>query len=97
MVAKISGGLWLVGTVLIVLSWVKVVPNHIGWVGWGIAMVGTLASFRRKQPKGPAGASARSTASTVVAELDTLSRQRDRGDITEEEYLRRKKALLGDS
>jgi len=37
--------LWVCGTALIVLSWVDVVPVTIGWVGFGVAVVGTLLSF----------------------------------------------------
>jgi hypothetical protein len=37
--------LWVCGTALIVLSWVDVVPVLVGWVGFGVALVGTLLSF----------------------------------------------------
>ena len=92
MIHKIPNALWISGTVLIVLSWVNVVPNKVGWIGWGVALFGTLLSFAGKRPAGPAPAPAPS----VAAQLDELSRLRDRGDVTEEEFLRRKKALLGE-
>ena len=35
---------WMVGTVLIVLSWVDVVTPTVGWAGFGIAIVGSMLS-----------------------------------------------------
>jgi hypothetical protein len=49
--------LWLVGTALIVLSWVDVVSRPVGWVGFAVAVVGVLlSSAARKQspPSTPA-------------------------------------------
>jgi hypothetical protein len=37
--------LWILGTVLIVLSWTNTVPVTVGWIGFGIACVGVLLSF----------------------------------------------------
>lgn len=37
--------LWIVGTVLIVLSWFSAVTNQVGWAGFAIAMVGVLLSW----------------------------------------------------
>ena len=37
--------LWIVGTGLIILSWVSVVSASIGWAGFAIAGVGTLLSY----------------------------------------------------
>ena len=42
---KLSWAMWIVGTLLIVGSWINVVPNSIGWVGFGVALAGTLLSF----------------------------------------------------
>jgi hypothetical protein len=92
MIRKIPNALWISGTALIVLSWVHVVPHKVGWVGWGVALFGTLLSFAGRRAPGPAP----SPAPSVAAQLDELSRQRDRGDVTEEEFLRRKRALLGE-
>ena len=52
---KISWGLWIVGTVLIVGNWIGVIPNSIGWIGFGVALAGTLLSFV-SQSRGFAGA-----------------------------------------
>jgi hypothetical protein len=38
-------GAWIGGTILIVLSWCGVVPNEIGWIGWGIAGIAALISY----------------------------------------------------
>ncbi len=35
---------WWSGTALIVLSWVGVVSNAIGWLGFGIAVASTIIS-----------------------------------------------------
>jgi hypothetical protein len=43
--------LWLVGTALIVLSWMDVVSRPVGWIGFAVAAVGVLlSSAARKQP-----------------------------------------------
>lgn len=36
---------WWVGTILIVLDWVDVVPNQVGWLGFGIAIVAIVAQL----------------------------------------------------
>jgi len=41
--------LWLVGTVLIVGSWFDVVPIRVGWIGFAIAMAGSLISRGGRQ------------------------------------------------
>jgi len=41
--------LWLVGTVLIVGSWFHVVPIRVGWIGFAIAMAGSLISRSGRQ------------------------------------------------
>jgi hypothetical protein len=42
---QVCTALWVVGTVLVVLSWIDVVPPRIGWVGFVIAGVGWLVSL----------------------------------------------------
>jgi membrane-bound ClpP family serine protease len=43
--------LWIGGTILILASWVDVVSPTVGWVGFAIALIGTLLSFvAQKQP-----------------------------------------------
>jgi Zn finger protein HypA/HybF involved in hydrogenase expression len=37
--------LWIGGTILIVASWIRLVPNEIGWIGFVVAAVGTLLSY----------------------------------------------------
>ncbi len=38
--AQLAWFLWIPGTILIVLSWVNVVTPLVGWIGFGIALVG---------------------------------------------------------
>ena len=42
---KFCWALWILGTVLIVLSWNAVVSVEVGWVGFGIAFAGAGLSF----------------------------------------------------
>lgn len=90
MLHKIPQGLWIAGTAVIVLSWMHVVPNKVGWIGFGIAMLGTLLGYCRKSPPAAAPTPAAPASPSVAAQLDELSRLRDRGDVTEEDFLRRK-------
>ncbi len=46
---KFCWAMWLVGTILIVASWADVVTPTIGWVGFGVALAGTLLSFGAQQ------------------------------------------------
>jgi hypothetical protein len=41
--------MWIGGTALIAASWGDVVSPTIGWVGFGIALAGTLLSFVAQQ------------------------------------------------
>ncbi len=46
--------LWIAGTAIIVASWLDIVTPTVGWVGFGVALAGTLLSLgsqqRRQQP-----------------------------------------------
>ena len=42
---QVCNAMWLLGTIVIVLSWVNVVPPWVGWIGFGIAGVGWLISL----------------------------------------------------
>lgn len=35
---------WWAGTILIILSWINVVSNRVGWLGFGIACAATITS-----------------------------------------------------
>jgi hypothetical protein len=51
---QIWWALWIVGTAIIVASWANVVTPTVGWVGFGIALVGTvLSSFARRSRERP--------------------------------------------
>jgi hypothetical protein len=43
---------WVIGFILIALSWNRVVPWWVGSVGAGITAVAVIVSWRRKKPKG---------------------------------------------
>jgi hypothetical protein len=50
---KVCWAMWIGGMFLIVGSWAGVVTPTLGWVGFGVALLGTLLSFgaqRRPQP-----------------------------------------------
>ena len=47
---QISWWLWVVGTVLIALSWFNVVSTTIGWGGFLIGMVGSMSSWGVRPP-----------------------------------------------
>ena len=42
---KLCNAAWGVGVVLIILSWINVVPWQVGWVGFGITVAGALPSY----------------------------------------------------
>lgn len=45
----VAGALYGLGTVLVVMSWFRMVDNKIGWVGFGVAMSGWLISHAVKR------------------------------------------------
>jgi hypothetical protein len=55
---KFCWAMWIGGTILIVASWANVVTPTIGWIGFGVALIGTLLSFgaqQRSPPQPPVG------------------------------------------
>lgn len=92
---RFSWLLWIAGTAVIVLSWTQAITPQVGWIGWGVALAGTVLSFLGR-------ATCRTSTvlqdrpSSIVSDLDRLVQLRDRGDITEEQYLRQRNALLGE-
>jgi len=48
---QVAWSFWAVGTVLIVLSWFKVVAAQVGWIGFGIGMVGSVMGWGLTPPK----------------------------------------------
>jgi hypothetical protein len=49
---RIAWSFWAVGTALIVLSWFEVVTPQVGWIGFGIGMVGSVMGWGLTPPKG---------------------------------------------
>jgi len=45
--------LWIGGTAVIVASWLNIVTPAVGWVGFGIALAGTLLSLTGQQRQQP--------------------------------------------
>jgi hypothetical protein len=39
--------LWIGGTILIIASWGEIVTPAIGWIGFGVALTGTLLSSQK--------------------------------------------------
>ena len=93
---KIAWLFWIAGSIVIGLSWVNVVTPRVGWIGWGVALFGTVLSFFSRRGTCCPAQSVSTPPSSVVSDLDRLTQMRDRGDITEEQYLRQRNALLGD-
>lgn len=93
---KLSWALWIPGTLLVFLSWGKIVSPKVGNVGWWISLAGVVLSFVPMRGRAACAAPAEKP-SAVVSDLDTLARLRERGDLTEEEYQRQRGKLLGDS
>lgn len=97
MINQISWLLWIGGTVMVALSWTGSVSGRTGWIGFGIALAGTILSLFRGRSRrccapqrAPAGA-----ATAALDDLAKLADLRERGAITEQEYFEKKKALLG--
>ncbi len=44
-VRQLAWLLYLPGTALIVLSWVRIVPPEVGWLGFAVAGIGALMSY----------------------------------------------------
>ena len=41
---RIIWATWWIGTIIIACSWFKIVPNTVGWVGFGLACAASLVS-----------------------------------------------------
>ena len=94
---RMSWGLWISGTILIILSWTGTVSPTVGWVGFGMALVGSLISWiPGRRPVEAPRRGAPGPASARIDDLAKLADLRERGAITEEEFYKQKKELLGD-
>jgi hypothetical protein len=67
-------GAWWAGTIVIVLSWVDVVPPVVGWVGFGIAAIAAFVSVvvNRAWKPPASGVGQSGSASTVALEVGGL-------------------------
>jgi hypothetical protein len=89
---KVSWGFWTAGTLVIVLSWFRVVSHEVGWIGFGVALLGSVLSWFGPKPRAqpaPGGPPSRD-----VADLEKLADLRERGLISEDEFAAQKKKIL---
>ncbi len=79
---KLSWLIWIVGTILIVLSWDGTVSTEIGWAGFVIALIGVglslISHIQTKLRKPPRAPSLENNAGPSEAESGgTADRQHD--------------------
>lgn len=48
---QIAWWLWAIGTILIVMSWFGVVSYNVGWLGFAVALVGSVISWGLRPPR----------------------------------------------
>lgn len=59
--------LWIAGSAIVVASWSDLVTPTVGWVGWSVALAGTLISLvARQSPR----------QQTVIVPLETAEETR---------------------
>ena len=46
---KLCWAMWIAGTILIAASWANFVSPTVGWIGFAVALAGTLLSFVSQQ------------------------------------------------
>ena len=61
---QIAWWLWLIGSILIALSWFNVVSTTIGWCGFGIGMFGSILAWGLRPP--PTNPNLNSKSSTTL-------------------------------
>lgn len=49
---QIAWYMWAIGMALVVLSWLDVVSNTVGWCGFTIGLVGSAISWGLRPPRG---------------------------------------------
>jgi hypothetical protein len=47
--SRACSAIWMVGTAIVILSWVDVVSPQVGWIGFAIAGIGWLVSLGLKR------------------------------------------------
>jgi hypothetical protein len=81
---QIASLLYIVGSLLVFGSWMDLVPNGLGWIGWLMALAGwATCGARPKQDISNA------------EQIERLDQLRSPNVITDEEFLREKQRLLG--
>jgi protein-S-isoprenylcysteine O-methyltransferase Ste14 len=89
---KISWVLWIIGTILVVGSWVGLVPAGLAWFGFGMSLVGCVMGLVCRKPvRCERQVVAVYSTADEIAKLDLLRRE---GVLSEEEFRREKAELL---
>jgi Short C-terminal domain len=81
--------LYLVGSLLVFGSWIDIVPNGLGWIGWLMALGGWAIGTRRYRWDYP------HPSGSVADQIEKLDALRQRNVITDEEFQMQKRRLLG--
>jgi len=81
--------LYLVGSLLVFGSWIDIVPDGLGWLGWLMALGGWAFGTRRYRWDYPHPSGA------VAEQIEKLDALRERNVITDEEFEIQKRRLLG--
>ena len=81
--------MYLVGSSMVFASWVGLVPTGLGWIGWRMALGGWAIGHQRATGVDAHGAFSRAE---QIEKLDAL---RQRQLLTEEEFERERRRLLG--
>ena len=81
--------LYLVGSLLVFGSWIDIVPDGLGWIGWLMALGGWAVGTRRYRWDSP------HPSGTVAEQIEKLDALRQRNVITDEEFQIQKRRLLG--
>ena len=86
---RVSWLLYLVGSLLVFASWMDIVPNDLGWIGWLMALGGWAVGTRRYRWDCP------HPSGYVAEQIEKLDALRQRNVITEAEFQLQKRRLLG--
>jgi hypothetical protein len=86
---RVSWLLYVVGSLLVFGSWIDIVPDGLGWIGWLMALGGWAIGARRYRPDYP------HPLASTAEQLEKLDALRQRNVITDEEFQQQKRRLLG--
>src|SRR5688572_1020750 len=88
----ISWILYIVGSLLVFGSWMKMVPTGLAWCGWLMALAGwAIGSIPQRQNRARERAVIATSKADEIAKLVAL---REQGVLTEMEFQREKQRIL---